>query len=56
MIYNALGQKIAEPVNKESVAGNYEVNFDAGSLSSGVYYYKITVNDYSAVKKMILLR
>lgn len=49
-------QQVAELINRDEVSGNHEVNFNADNLSSGVYYYKITVNDYSAVKKMILLR
>ncbi|KAB2845512.1 MAG: T9SS type A sorting domain-containing protein, partial [Ignavibacterium sp.] len=36
--------------------GRYSVNFDAGNLSSGVYFYKIVSGDFVSVKKMLLLR
>jgi len=55
-VYNTLGQKVADLVNNEVKAGNYEVNFDASKLSSGVYYYKIEMNGFVSVKKMMLLR
>ena len=55
-VYNTLGQKVADLVNGEVKAGTYEVNFDASKLSSGVYYYKIEMNGFVSVKKMMLLR
>ncbi|HSD63857.1 MAG TPA: T9SS type A sorting domain-containing protein, partial [Ignavibacteriaceae bacterium] len=55
-VYNVIGQKVAELVNREVKAGTYEVNFDATKLSSGVYYYKIEMNGFVSAKKMILLR
>jgi len=36
--------------------GRYEATFDASSLASGVYLYRLNVNDYVDVKKMILLK
>jgi PKD repeat protein/predicted small secreted protein len=55
-VYNTLGQRVADLVNKEVKAGNYEVDFNASNLSSGVYYYKIETNGFVNTKKMILLR
>ncbi len=55
-IYNILGQEVATLVNQEQVAGNYKVTFDASRLSSGVYFYSIKTGNFSAVKKMMLLK
>ncbi|GBD87548.1 hypothetical protein BMS3Abin03_01482 [bacterium BMS3Abin03] len=55
-IYDILGKEIATLVNSEQQSGRYEVNFNATNLASGVYLYRIKVNDYVAVKKMLLLK
>ncbi len=55
-VFNTLGQKVAELVNGFKPAGDYKVRFDAVNLASGIYLYKLEVNEMSAVKKMILLR
>ena len=55
-IYNILGSEVATLVNEEKVAGHYEVNFNANSLSSGVYFYKIQAGGFISSKKMILLK
>ena len=63
-VYDVLGNEIATLVNEEKPAGNYEVNFNASKLSSGVYFYELRVEDPSTssgkdfveTKKMILLR
>jgi len=56
-VYNILGQIVKELVNSKQQAGAHQVIFDAASLSSGVYYYKITVNNkFAQTKKMILMR
>ena len=55
-IYDILGKEVATLVNSEQQSGRYEVNFNATNLASGVYLYRIKVNDYVAVKKMLLLK
>lgn len=55
-VFNTLGQKVADLVNEFKPAGNYKVRFNAVNLASGIYLYKLEVNEMSAVKKMILLR
>ena len=55
-IYNFLGQKVYSLVNKEQSAGNYIINFNATTLSSGVYFYSITTKNFTATKKMLLLK
>jgi hypothetical protein len=62
VVHNLLGEKIMELVNGKQGAGYYEVNWDAGSIASGIYFYTIeakavdTGQNYKTVKKMILLR
>jgi len=55
-IYNILGAEVTTLVNEEKSGGRYEVNFNASSLSSGVFFYKIQVNDFIDMKKMILMK
>ena len=55
-VYNILGQKVATLVNKELSAGSYQYEFDASNLTSGVYFYKLSSNNYSAIKKMMLVK
>lgn len=55
-VYNDLGQEVMTLVNKEQKAGKYVVSFNATNLSSGIYFYKITANNFIQTKKMILLK
>jgi hypothetical protein len=55
-IFNILGQEIATLVNQEKPAGNYEVNFNASNLPSGVYIYKMKAGEYVETRKMVLLK
>ncbi len=55
-IFNILGKEIATLVNEEKPAGSYTVNFDGSNLPTGVYIYRITTGNYSAAKKLILLK
>jgi len=56
VVYDLLGREVALLINEEQSAGNYEVSFNESGLASGVYIYKIKVNDFIESKKMILLR
>jgi hypothetical protein len=55
-IYNVLGQKVATLVNKKQPAGSYKVQWDASSISSGIFYYYLGAGDFREVKKMVLLK
>ncbi len=55
-VYNLIGQKVATIVNGQLNAGNHKVTFDAGKLTSGVYIYKLTTEEYTASKKLILMK
>jgi hypothetical protein len=58
VIYNVSGQEVAKLVDGVYRQGGmrYAVNWNAERLSSGIYFYQIMVNDFKAVKKMLLLR
>ncbi|MHA2061706.1 MAG: T9SS type A sorting domain-containing protein, partial [Candidatus Sifarchaeia archaeon] len=55
-VYNLLGEVVATLVNEEKPVGNYEVEFDAASLSSGIYFYKLQAGTFIQTKKMILMK
>ena len=56
-VYNLLGEEVAILVNNVRNKGTYEINFNANSLTSGVYFYRIDVgNKYSEVRKMMLIK
>lgn len=55
-VYNILGNKVATLVNEEKPAGNYEVEFNSGNLSSGFYLYKLQTRNSTETKKMLLLK
>ena len=55
-IYNTIGSKVAIIVNEHKHTGNYSVQFNAGALPSGVYFYRVQAGSFIDVKKMILLK
>lgn len=55
-VYNILGQKIATLVNEVKLPGSYSEEFKAGSLPSGIYFYRLTSENFSLTKKMLLLK
>lgn len=55
-VYDVLGREIKTLVNEKQTPGNYSVNFNAGNLSSGIYFYSLSAGNFTETKKMILLR
>lgn len=55
-IFDILGKEIAVVVNENMKPGTYNVSFDAASLPSETYFYRITAGNYSETKKMILIK
>ena len=43
-------------VNEEKPAGTYEINWNASTLSSGVYFYELKAGSFIQTRKMILLK
>lgn len=56
VVFDILGREVATLVNKEQSPGNYEVQFDASRLTSGTYFYRITIGEFSDSKKMLLVK
>ena len=55
-VYNVLGEEVATLLETQKPAGQHVVNFDASQLSSGIYYYTLTADDFKQTRKMVLLR
>lgn len=55
-VYDIIGNEVATLVNEPKPAGIYHILFDATSLSSGVYLYRMQAGDYIETKKMIYLK
>ena len=55
-VYDVLGNEITTLVNEFKIAGTHQRDFNAGWLASGLYFYKIEVNGYSEIKKMMLVK
>lgn len=56
IVYDILGREVATLVNEQLKLGTYEVDWNAAGFTSGVYFYRIQVENYSETKKVILLR
>jgi hypothetical protein len=55
-VYDISGKEVATLVNEKLKAGVYSVRFDAGNLPSGIYFYRLQTENYTATKKLILLK
>lgn len=55
-VYDVLGREVQTLVNEYKPAGTYEITFDGSSLSSEFYFYRITTEGFSDVKKMVLIK
>ena len=55
-VFNLTGQEVANLVNEVKDPGTYKAEFNAGNLSSGIYFYRITAGRFSAVRKMMLIK
>lgn len=55
-IYDAMGKEVSVIFNRNQKEGSYSFEFDGSNLPSGIYFYSVEVNNYSEVRKMILLK
>jgi hypothetical protein len=55
-LFDITGKEITTLVNEVKPAGSYEIKFNAENLASGVYFYRMTANDFVSVKKMSILK
>jgi hypothetical protein len=56
IVYDVLGNKVANLINEEKPTGTYEVEFNGTGLPSGIYYYRLESENFVQTKKMILLK
>ncbi len=56
VIYDILGRKVKTLIDEFKSTGTYEVSLDAGSISSGVYFYQLRAGEFIQTKKMVLIR
>ncbi len=55
-IYDILGREVATLVDDVKQPGTYSVQWDATGMASGVYFYRLTTNNFSETRKLMLLR
>jgi photosystem II stability/assembly factor-like uncharacterized protein len=55
-VYNILGQEVQVIVNETQEPGNKSIRFNAGNLSSGMYFYRIMAGSFSDIKKMVVIK
>ena len=56
VVYDVLGNEVKSLVNSYQHSGDYEVIFDGGHISSGIYYYQLQAGKFISIKKLILLK
>lgn len=55
-VFNLLGQEVQTLLNENKAPGNYQVSFDGSGLTTGMYIYRIRAGEYTAIKKMLLIK
>ena len=55
-VYDILGRMVSQLVNEVKTAGTYSVDFNASNFASGIYFYKLEVNNFTDVKRMVFLK
>lgn len=56
VIYDLLGREVIRLIDQQMKPGSYKADWDASNLSSGVYFYKLVTGDFTATKKMALIK
>lgn len=55
-VFDLAGREVAQLLNEMKPSGYYSIKFNGANLSSGIYFYKIEAGNFSAVKKMVLIK
>ncbi len=55
-VYDVLGNEVATLVNEEKLAGEYEIDFNASEMGSGIYFYKLQTGSFVKTNKMVLMK
>jgi hypothetical protein len=56
ILYDIAGNEVITLIDQELSSGYHSVNFNAANLSSGIYLYRLTMNNFSASRKLLLLK
>ncbi|MCE1164382.1 MAG: T9SS type A sorting domain-containing protein [Bacteroidetes bacterium] len=56
IVYDVLGKEVSVLVNEVKNAGKYIISYNASSLPSGIYFYKLSAGSYTEIKKMVLVK
>ena len=56
VLYDILGREVKTIVNEYAEPGKYKVVFNADNFASGLYFYKITTNEFTDVKKLLIVK
>lgn len=56
VVFDVMGREVATMINENMSAGSYTADFNAVSLSSGIYFYKLITADFTDTKKMMLVK
>jgi hypothetical protein len=56
VVYDMLGSEVAVLVDERKTPGDYEVDFNASNLSSGVYFYRLTAGNFVQTRKMLFVK
>jgi hypothetical protein len=55
-VYDVTGRQVSELVNSELIAGEYETDFNAGNVTSGVYFYTLQAGSFTETKKLVVVK
>ena len=55
-VYDSRGSEVAVLVNEELLPGSYEYKWDGSRFASGVYFYRLRTNEFTATKRMMLIK
>ncbi len=55
-IYNVLGKEVAVILNENKSAGSYTIDFDASTISTGIYFYRLETESFTETKRMVILK
>ncbi len=56
VLYDVLGREVKTIVNENTEPGRFKVVFNADNFASGLYFYRITSNDFTDVKKLLIVK
>jgi hypothetical protein len=56
VVYDVMGREVRTLVKERQNTGSYNVQFDGSNLASGIYFYTIEMGNYTATRKMLLIK